>query len=144
MVPTSAHNTTIPWYVAGLAFECLECGNCCAGPCEGYVWVSDGEIGAIAEFLGIKVVNFRKQYVRKECGKLSLVEKPSRDCIFLTDKKCLIYPVRPAQCRTWPFWPTNLHTPDDWCSAGQRCPGINRGTIRSFDEIRQATDATPG
>ena len=36
------------------------------------------------------------------------------DCVFLKEdpergrKTCSIYPVRPLQCRTWPFWPENL------------------------------------
>ena len=56
--------------------------------------------------------------------------------------KCLIYPVRPTQCRTWPFWPANLQSVESWCLAALRCPGINRGTLHEFDEIRRKRDQT--
>ena len=32
-----------PWYASGLAFECTQCGDCCSGPEEGYVWVTPEE-----------------------------------------------------------------------------------------------------
>ncbi len=37
-------------------------------------------------------------------------------CIFLdrSSNKCGIYDVRPVQCRTYPFWPSLLESPDDW------------------------------
>ena len=36
------------WYAGGLAFECGQCGRCCAGPEEGYVWATEDEIADIA------------------------------------------------------------------------------------------------
>ncbi|MFP4105768.1 MAG: YkgJ family cysteine cluster protein [Phycisphaerae bacterium] len=132
-----------PWYVAGLAFECTGCGNCCAGPEEGYVWVKDADIAAIARVLGISNQEMRDQYVRKVGRRYSLVEKPNRDCIFLQadpdtgTRGCKVYGARPTQCRTWPFWPSNLASADDWCEAAMRCPGINRGERFEFDHIEQ-------
>ncbi len=91
----------------------------------------------------------RETYIRRVSQRLSLREKkPSRDCVFLEvdeqgRRKCRIYSVRPTQCRTWPYWPQNLAGPESWAAAGERCPGINRGKIVSFNEIearRRATD----
>jgi len=139
-----------PWYVAGLAFECSQCGRCCAGPEEGYVWLTEAEIIAIASHLGMDPVEVRKRYVRKAEGRYSLREVPrSHDCVFLTadqgnGRGCRIYPVRPAQCRTWPFWDANLQDPTSWTLANLRCKGINRGRRFSFEEIelrRRATHA---
>mgnify|MGYP000017521560 FL=1 len=136
-------NQDYPWYINGLAFECLQCGNCCAGPAEGYVWVTQEDIVRIAEYLGISEKEMRRRYVRKVGGRFSLVEqKKTKDCIFLENSKngrrrCLIYPVRPIQCQTWPFWPMNLIDPDAWCQAGKRCPGINRGNIHDYEEIKR-------
>ena len=132
-----------PWYAEGLAFECVSCGRCCAGPGEGYVWVTIDDIEAIAEFLEMPVDPFRKRYVRRVLKRFSLVEEPgSKDCCFLRydDRglsKCAIYPVRPTQCRTWPFWPGNLGDREDWCMAGRGCPGINRGEVHDVDEIQR-------
>lgn len=139
-----------PWYVAGLAFECTGCGRCCAGPEEGYVWATDEEIQRIARFLGLSESATRSRYVRKVGRRRSLKEnKANNDCIFLSDpqdggRKCAIYPVRPVQCRTWPFWPANLRSSEAWGYAALRCPGINRGDIHPLEEIEHKRDATGG
>jgi len=137
-----------PWYVAGLAFECVECGHCCAGPEEGYVWVTEDEVTAIAKRLGMDEPAFRSQYVRKVGRRYSLREvQGSKDCVFLTERAgagrgCRVYDVRPTQCRTWPFWARNLGGPDDWSEAGMRCPGINRGPLVPFKDIEDRMRAT--
>jgi len=131
------------WYVAGLAFECMACGKCCAGPEEGYVWLNQKEISSIAEYLGMDEELFRKQYVRRIGRRFSLVEmKKSRNCVFLEGSGCRIYHVRPQQCRTWPFWDNNISSPESWCQAAERCIGINRGQLHGAEEIRKAADAT--
>ena len=64
------------------------------------------------------------------------------DCIFLKRDKegkslCSIYPVRPTQCRTWPFWPENLKTPRHWARAAKNCPGMkNGGTFYPIEQVR--------
>jgi len=137
-----------PWYVAGLAFECTGCGVCCSGPAEGYVWLTDKEIIQIAHFLNISPTEMKRRYVRRVGTRRSLKERQdNHDCIFLVPreeggKKCSIYPVRPSQCRTWPFWPGNLTSPEDWALAGLRCEGINRGDIHGLDEIEDKRRTT--
>lgn len=90
----------------------------------------------------------RRKYVRKIGRRFSLVERSdNNDCIFLTlkadgGKHCRIYPARPAQCMTWPFWPSNLTSPQSWALVSLRCGGINRGTIHSCDEIEAKRKAT--
>ena len=89
-----------------MKFECARCGNCCRW--EGCVKVSDQEIDAIAEFLGIPVMDFLEKYVRLRPDRtgLSLTEAPSGACIFFEDgsePRCLINPVKPVQCRDFPL-----------------------------------------
>jgi uncharacterized protein len=138
----------IPWYVAGLAFECVGCGGCCAGPAEGYVWVTAREVAAIAAHLGLDEQATRARHVRQVGRRQSLKEAPvTCDCEFLRQggagrRTCAIYSVRPVQCRTWPFWASNLDSPDDWAEAAVRCPGINRGSIHSLAQIQERCDAT--
>ncbi len=137
-----------PWYTGGLAFQCVQCGQCCAGPAEGYVWVTDAEVAAIARHLGAPEADVRGRYVRQVGRRFSLREQPgSNDCVFLTadasgERRCRVYPVRPLQCRTWPFWRSNLRSGDAWARAGIRCPGINRGETVAFDEIERKRSAT--
>ncbi len=131
------------WYSCGLSFECLGCGNCCAGPDEGYIWIRRGEIESAAAFLKMSEGAFRKKFLRRIGLRHSLIEHPAtKDCIFLTDlgggkRGCAIYPVRPTQCRTWPFWTENLRSPDTWNTAGLKCPGINRGPVFPIEDIEQ-------
>jgi Fe-S-cluster containining protein len=55
---------------------------------------------------------------------------------------CGIYPVRPLQCRTWPFWDGNLASAENWNAAAKRCPGMNRGRRFGKAEIEALRDAT--
>jgi hypothetical protein len=66
--------------------------------------------------------------------RLSLVEKPPCDCVFYQEG-CLIYPVRPYQCRSYPFWKKNLVSPREWSNAARSCPGVNRGRRHPLREI---------
>lgn len=113
-----------PWYSQGLRFKCTECGKCCTGG-PGYAWVTDKEIQAIANYLKLSVKEFGKKYLRFVKGRYALVERKNYDCIFLKDRKCSVYPVRPTQCRTFPWWAQNLSSPEQWKEAAQYCEGIS-------------------
>lgn len=116
---------TKPWYKKGLRFACTGCGECCTGA-PGYVWITQQEIEEMAEALQISVKEFIQLYTREIDGQLSLKEFPrTYDCIFLRDKKCLVYKARPKQCRTFPFWPENVKSKEAWEATAKRCEGIN-------------------
>src|SRR6516164_2331757 len=103
-----------PWYQAGLAFRCTRCGNCCTGA-PGFVWVDDSEMDAIAEFIGEDRVEFTALCTRLLPRGRSLRERANGDCVFYdASAGCTIYHVRPRQCRTWPFWESNLASPEAW------------------------------
>ncbi len=85
-------------------FECQRCGNCCREP--GYVHLSKAEVDTCAEFLNINITAFTDKYTRltKQRSGLSLMEQDNGACIFLTeDGECQIQPVKPQQCRQFPF-----------------------------------------
>lgn len=124
-----------PWYADGLRFACRACGRCC-GRAPGYVWLNAQEIEEIAEHLGLEPKEFRRRYVRRLWRGLSLKEKPNYDCVMLDGNgRCAIYPVRPTQCRTWPFWPSNLASREAWQGAARRCPGIGEGPLFRFEQV---------
>jgi len=130
----------VKWYAGGLHFECVECGQCCSGPGEGCIWITRPEIARLAVFVAMDTEEVHGRYLRRVGRRTTIIEqRRTRDCVFLTKtgrgQGCAIYPVRPNQCRTWPFWTTNLRTADDWNMAGLRCPGINRGRFYTFEEI---------
>ncbi len=126
------------WYAEGLKFRCTQCGDCCSGA-PGFVWVNKEEIVALARQVGMAddIEGFEQKYVRKVGMRKSLIEYPDGDCIFLDSetRRCLVYDSRPIQCRTWPFWNSNLKSPETWKEAASACPGCNRGKVYSFQEI---------
>jgi Fe-S-cluster containining protein len=124
-----------PWYRDGLRFECTRCGDCCTGA-PGFVWVNDEEIAAIAAFRGQTIEEVTGLYTRPEKAERSLREKANGDCVFFDRAKgCTIYPVRPRQCRTWPFWESNVRSPAAWKRTCQVCPGSGKGELISAEEI---------
>ena len=134
----------VPWYVEGLRFACQACGRCCGGA-PGYVWVDDEEVAALAECLGLTPAEFRRRHVRRLWRGASLKEKYNYDCILLDDNgRCTVYEVRPAQCRTWPFWPSNLESPQAWEASARRCPGIGQGPVWPLEMIEAMRLETGG
>jgi Fe-S-cluster containining protein len=124
-----------PWYKDGLRFQCTRCGNCCTGP-PGYVWVNEEEVEALARFRGETVEEVTALYTRAVDSRRSLREKANGDCVFFDRRAgCTVYPARPRQCRTWPFWESNVDTPGDWERTCAVCPGSGKGELISAEEI---------
>jgi uncharacterized protein len=131
-----------PWYREGLAFTCTRCGACCTGA-PGFVWVEADEIARLADYRNQPFAEFTRQFVRRVGQRYSLIEKPSGDCIFWDRQAgCTVYPARPVQCQTFPFWPENLETREAWNQVQDRCPGAGRGQFFSVDEIEAAAART--
>jgi Fe-S-cluster containining protein len=126
-----------PWYKDGLRFTCTRCGNCCTGE-PGFVWVNEEELQALADFLGEPLEQVRQVYTRPtntDRGP-TLREKGNGDCVFYDRQKgCTVYTVRPRQCRTWPFWESNLSSPEAWEETCGVCPGSGHGELISAEEI---------
>ena len=133
-------NKTQPWYKDGLRFTCTQCGNCCTGD-PGVVWVTQEEVRRIAEVTGRTEAEVRLLHTRRFGSRVSLTERGNGDCTFFDSRtrRCTIYEARPAQCRTWPFWKSNLRSPHAWSEVQKNCPGAGRGSFFDLDEIeRQA------
>ncbi|MCY2995865.1 MAG: YkgJ family cysteine cluster protein [Planctomycetota bacterium] len=126
------------WYANGLRFQCSQCGNCCTGS-PGFVWVNQQEIEALAGAIGEEFDAFDDKYVRKIGIRKSLREFPNGDCVFFDTaaRSCSVYDFRPRQCRTWPFWDSNLRKPEDWVSACEKCPGSGTGRLYQLEEIER-------
>lgn len=126
----------LPWYRDGLRFTCTQCGDCCTGA-PGFVWVTKEEIAALAAAVGLDCEAFEEQYVRRVGARKSLKEFPNGDCVLFDSqtRRCTAYAARPRQCRTWPFWESNLRTPADWQRTCQACPGSGQGRLYTLEEI---------
>jgi hypothetical protein len=124
------------WYEGGLRFACTRCGNCCTG--AGAVRVSEAEIAALAARLDLAEPEFRALYTRRlRGGDLALREKANRDCAFYDRQRggCGVYPDRPRQCRSWPFWRAVVHSRERWEEEARGCPGMDRGPLHAADRI---------
>jgi Fe-S-cluster containining protein len=126
-----------PWYKDGLRFTCSECGDCCTGA-PGYVWVNKAEIEAMASRLNMPVEQFERKYVRLVGIRKSLIEYSNGDCVFFDNqtRHCQVYQDRPRQCKTWPFWDSNLRSPEAWAETCQVCPGSGKGKLHTVQEIQ--------
>lgn len=124
-----------PWYQDGLRFGCTQCGHCCTGA-PGYVWVTDEEVEGIARHRGESPIETLALFTRIVGRRRSLTERESGDCVFYDRKQgCTIYSVRPRQCRTWPFWESNIATKETWERTCDVCPGSGKGDLISAEEI---------
>ncbi len=107
----------------------------------------------MADYLKVDLDTFLNKFARLEFKRWTLDERWNAavrgyDCVFLRrddqgKAMCSIYPVRPHQCRTWPFWRENLTSPRTWQQASQRCPGMNKGTFYPIEKIRIIRDSNP-
>ncbi|OSS41846.1 hypothetical protein DESAMIL20_1399 [Desulfurella amilsii] len=99
-------------------------GYCCRG--DGYVFLTQSDIEDIAAYLNLEKEQFLQTYTGKFYDKVTLANikvNGEYTCCFL-DKEglCEIYPKRPIQCRTFPFWESmkNFSLED----LNQLCPAI--------------------
>lgn len=131
-----------PWYHTGLRFSCTACGHCCSGE-PGNVWVTEAEIAGLAAAIGISTAEFEKHYTRRRGVRRSLREFPNGDCVLLDaeTRKCTAYEARPVQCRTWPFWDSNLRTPAAWAETCAVCPGAGEGELHTLEIIERQRNA---
>ncbi len=125
---------TIREALAGRTFDfaCSACGRCCSGP--GEVYFTDEDLEKIyiylkldanqAQALKRKLIQFRRRGLHTHSS--------GKTCLFLKKNLCTIYPVRPLQCRTFPFWPSNFSSPESLDELRTECPGSLKGTGEQF------------
>lgn len=132
------------WFKDGLSFGCTGCGKCCQMDGDVWLSPEEQPLiaSALGETVDTFRAKYTRQ-ILKEWVCLSYYKSPppplplsleaettttpdttatvtasasaAGGCIFLsTDGKCGIYETRPVQCRTYPFWPSLLSSPDDW------------------------------
>jgi len=125
------------WYDEGLRFSCLKCGNCCrANGDYAFVYVTTEEVKRVMGHLDIP----RKEFMRNHCSRLegrTIIKFKDGACSLAHENRCLVYKVRPIQCKAWPFWIENL---DEWVwheEVASICPGVNRGRLYTKEEIEK-------
>jgi len=97
----------------------------------------------MARALGLTPKRFRRLYVRKAKGRLSLKEQENGDCVLLKDGRCTVYEAKPTRCSTFPFWPEILGHPDEWKETAARCEGIDQGPLYALTDIERLLAGDP-
>lgn len=126
------------WYANGLRFSCTRCGNCCRNHGEyTHVYLTPHDVRAIAGHLALPEPEFLERYCQADEGDVVLrMDQPA--CPFLGEgNACGIYPVRPKQCATWPFWKENLRRAVWQGEVKRDCPGIDQGELHPREEIER-------
>ncbi|QTQ13970.1 YkgJ family cysteine cluster protein [Treponema parvum] len=128
------------FYCDGLQFSCQRCSFCC-GHSPGFVYLSYKDLMSLCNFFKLSVTDFVKQKCRwadyyHGDKVLSLLEKENYDCV-LWDKGCTAYEARPVQCSTYPFWSWMIHDRKTWDECAKDCPGMNKGALRTIEEIER-------
>jgi|APIni6443716594_1056825.scaffolds.fasta_scaffold179245_2 hypothetical protein len=117
----------------GIRFQCTQCGICCTGE-PGIVYVDKGEAKRIASYLKIPIDVLTERMIDPVKDGYTAREAEGGRCIFY-ENGCVIYPVRPIQCLTFPFWFQNMRSVSAWDDALLQCPGIGQGRLYTKDQI---------
>ncbi len=143
-------------------FECTKCGACCRDVF--LVTVTGNDIVRIAAVLGLspnemlKALDFyvvsdgeptpigldKFPSVATEGGLsfIALRKTENGDCVFLKEHLCMIHPVRPAVCRSFPFVFDESDGQRTWGLSAKKeiCPGLGTGPQTSEIELEELAD----
>lgn len=112
----------------GIRFACQPgCTKCCN--VTGYVYLTEDDLVRAAKFVGLGAEEFERMYVIRFKRRLRLRKPKASQCHFLTAEGCRIHPVKPVQCRLYPFWPELVEDRKSWAREGKFCPGIGQGPL---------------
>jgi len=114
----------------GIRFACLQCGACCTGN-SGIVYIDSDQINLIARHLNLTPTELIATRLTAFQAGFTARENSHGACVFYHNG-CSIYPVRPLQCRSFPFWFNLLRSEKSWQTVRDHCPGIGRG--RRYDK----------
>lgn len=100
-------------------------GRCCRGE-SGTVHVDEQEMQALADCLRMNIIDFINTCLVRKENRLTIKEKRTETesiCVFFDtgNNRCSVYPARPTQCRTFPFWD---FFKGKFSLAAAECPGV--------------------
>jgi Fe-S-cluster containining protein len=120
----------------------FQCQSGCTACCEkqGFVYLTEEDIDRIAEFLGVRRKTFESRHVYRTRNTRRLRTPRNSQCIFLREGGCSIHPVKPRQCRLFPFWPELVESKKEWHKTAAWCPGIGKGELVQIQTAREQAE----
>ena len=139
-------------------FECTKCGACCRNE-HLLITVTNRDIFRMAKTLGIDthgIIRALDFYILEDGEPIpagleiippietergpayvALKKMENGDCIFLKDDQCMIHPIRPVVCKSFPFVFRESNGELSWGYSSKKeiCPGLDSGPIISEEEL---------
>ncbi len=122
------------------SFRCTACGHCCRKP--GSVYFTATELKKIYSYLALNKA--QKRELQKKLIQRSyngyFIHETAKACHFLgDDNRCKIYPFRPLQCRSFPYWPSIFSSAAQLEEAEKECPGMAKGSDKKLKAAQVET-----
>jgi Fe-S-cluster containining protein len=116
----------------------FECQPGCTACCEqrGFVYLTEADMVRIAAYVGMTSEEFERGYVYRTKNLRRLRTPRETRCRFLRSGGCSIHPVKPTQCRIFPFWPELVDSRQKWNQTAAWCPGIGKGELVQIEAAR--------
>jgi Fe-S-cluster containining protein len=146
-----------------IRFECTKCGACCREPSL-LVTVTGRDIARISTGLGLpahEVLRALDFYIMREDevpeglrdipsvateqgpAYMALKKLENGDCVFLKDDLCMIHPIRPMVCMSFPFVFKDTDNELKWGLSAMKeiCPGLGTGPEVEISDLRELAAA---
>lgn len=120
-----------------LTYECQKCGYCCRN--VGFISLSSDEIEKIStnikkqpvQFLSVRMITSNKEMTPTVVfDQFQSVKDNNLYCMFLKNKRCSIYNLRPSTCQAYPFTIVPFSTHQNEFSQCKNPIIIKNGNIR--------------
>ena len=120
--------TLIVEYPRNVSWVCVGCAMCCMDRegRERRIMMLEDEAEAISEFTGLKVDLFSSRMDGLE-PYIRVMRKKGGACLFLKDRSCTVYRVRPLTCRFYPFSLNSEGNVAVFKLTDEPCPGLGLG-----------------
>jgi Fe-S-cluster containining protein len=106
---------------------------------EGQVYLSEEDLVRIAAYVNMSPAEFEERYVYRTARLMRLRKPPAKQCMFHVENRCSIHPVKPTQCRIFPYWPEIIESQSSWDETAKSCPGMNQGPLIQIEIARNVS-----
>jgi len=130
-------------YPAALRFQCTKCGICCGDTQEKirHILLLSAEAEQIATVTSQPINEFAVQVDGKAPYGYEMKKTlENGKCVFLSQNRCTIYPLRPLICRFYPFELKMAANKTYRFRCTDECPSIGKGKVLGknyFEELFQ-------